>query len=307
MALVEPEQNHLLGDLSDLGNSESEFFTEEEFLENTRIKNKSTAQGYDAMLSNVRLFCLDSKTDFETILSSLKEQSDKGNKMATIKFIQRWINWMAEEHPHLRMRSNSFGHRRNFVPKDNPALKGYAFKIRVYFEMVVGILVTSKILKKRIKYPETKERESPIPLEREQLRNILENIHDAKRQVLYRVIKDTACRISAGVQLRKKHFDMTKNPPEVTFPAHIMKKDTNGQSIEVTKYIIKEDEEILSNLLDSYDNPEDLVFATNENPDQAINNEESFFRRLVKNLGYTRRYKHSDRLVVNIHSIKAFT
>ena len=39
----------------------------------------------------------------------------------------------------------------------------------------------------------------------------------------------------------------------------------------------------------------------------AVGNEEKYWNRLVKELGYTEVYRHNGRLKKNIHSIKAFT
>jgi len=40
---------------------------------------------------------------------------------------------------------------------------------------------------------------------------------------------------------------------------------------------------------------------------RALHNEEKFWNKLVKKLGYTEVYRHNGRLKKNIHSIKAFT
>jgi len=93
----------------------------------------------------------------------------------------------------------------------------------------------------------------------------------------------------------------------ITFPAHIMKKNKRGESRTVIKYVTQENESGLLKLLESYSDPRDIVFGTNNIAKRAIHNEEKFWNKLVKRLGYTEVYRHNGRLKKNIHSIKAFT
>jgi len=107
---------------------------------------------------------------------------------------------------------------------------------------------------------------------------ICDHQRDFRRQMLYRAMKSFESRIGATIQLRKKHFNTEVRPIEVFFPAAIMKKK-NGKSYSNTKYVISEDEEEVLQLLDGLKDT-DLVYATSENIELAINNEEKTWSRL---------------------------
>lgn len=287
----------------------SETLTEEEYLQERLDRCESSAGTVRSVLSNVRLFCLDQGNhDFTMISTELKRDYDSTGKFSkSLNFFQKFVNWMNQEHPELKLPSNHFGHFEPFKKKSSVTIKNYLGQLRLYFKKVVGIEISSEKLADYITYPAIGEIEDAAPLTHDEFKSIINSVTNKKRRLLYLIQKDTCSRIGAMVQLRLENFNTTVRPIQVTFPAHIMKKDKNGESKTVIKYVTTENEFDLIKLLDTYHNPRDIIFGTNVIPKKAVHNEEKFWSKRVKKLGFTEVYRHSGRLKKNIHSIKAFT
>lgn len=287
----------------------SETLTEEEYLQERKARSESGASVLQSVLSNVKLFCIDqAEADFYMILSQLKRDADDtGKPLKTLAFFQRFVNWLHTPHPELKLPSNHFGHFEPYRAKSVVTIRNYMGQLRLYFKKVVGIEVTSEKLADHITYPAIGEIEEAEALTHDEFRHISNNIKKPNRHMLYLIQKDTCSRIGAMVQLRLENFNTDVRPIQVTFPAHIMKKNKRGESRTVVKYVIEENEDGLLQLLKNYSNPRDIIFGTNDNPKRALHNEEKFWNKLVKRLGYTEVYRHNGRLKKNIHSIKAFT
>lgn len=297
-----------MSSLDFLDNVLSETLTEKEYLQERKARSESSAGAVQAVLTNVRLFCVDQATsDFKMILSQLKRDADKGNIGKSLVFFQRFVNWLHTEHHHLKIPSNHFGHFEPYRPKCVATIRNYIGQLRLYFKKVVGIEISSEKLDDYLTYPAIGEVEEAEALTHDEFRYIITNIKNPKRQMLYLIKKDTCSRIGAMCQLRLENFNITTRPIQITFPAHIMKKNKRGESRTVIKYVTQENESGLLKLLESYSNPRDIVFGTNKIARRAIHNEEKFWNKLVKRLGYTEVYRHNGRLKKNIHSIKAFT
>ena len=294
----------------------SETLTEEEYMQERRDRCESSAGTVRSVLSNVKLFCIDQgQHDFAMITRELKRDYDSTGKYSkTLNFFQKFVTWLNTEQPHLKMPANHFGHFQPFKKKGAVVIKNYVGQLRLYFKKVVGIEISAEKLADFITYPAIGEKEEAAPLTHDEFRTIINSVSDKRRRLLYLIKKDTCSRISAMCQLRLEKFDTVpyfetkgKTPILVTFPSHIMKKDKNGQSKTVLKYVTTENEVELLQLLGTYHNPRDLVFGTNVTPKKAVHNEEKFWSKRVKKLGFTDVYRHSGRLKKNIHSIKAFT
>jgi len=287
----------------------SETLTEEEYLQERMARCESGASVVQSVLSNVKLFCIDqAQSDFTMILSQLKRDADDtGKPLKTLAFFQRFVNWLHTPHPELQMPSNHFGHFEPYRAKSVLTIRNYIGQLRLYFKKVVGIEITAEKLADHITYPAIGEIEEAEALTHDEFRHIVNNIKNPNRHMLYLIQKDTCSRIGAMVQLRLENFNTEVRPIQVTFPAHIMKKNKRGESRTVIKYVIEENEDGLIQLLKNYSNPRDIVFGSNELPKRALHNEEKFWNHLVKKLGYTEVYRHNGRLKKNIHSIKAFT
>ena len=282
--------------------------SEDEYVSQRTKQSRGTGKLTKAALSNAKLFCKDQfNRELIIVLKDIREESQKTQTLETaLTFLQKFANWMAIPHLELKMNPNAAGVCAPCRAKDLDSIKGYIIQMRLYMRKVGGIPVGREALTDyKISYPEPQDKEPLKPLLLEEFKIICDAQYDFKRQMLYRIKKGSEARIGAMVQLRKKHFDVSKRPIEIFFPKSIMKKK-NGISHANTKYVIKEDEASLLKLLEMCDD-EDLVFGTNELVWQAVNNEERAWSRLVCKLGFTERYTHNGKLKTNIHSIKAMT
>lgn len=286
-----------------------ETLTEEEYLQERMARSHSSAGIVKAVLSNVKLFCIDqADSDFDMILVQLKRDADNTGKTSkSIAFFQRFVNWLHTPHPQLKMPSNHFGHFEPYRAKSVVTIRNYVGQLRLYFKKVVGIEISSEKLDDFLTYPAIGEVEEAEALTHDEFRNIINHIKNPRRQMLYLIKKDTCSRIGAMCQLRVENFNTTTRPIQVTFPAHIMKKNKRGESRTVIKYVTLENEPGLLKLLESYSDPRDIVFGTNSLAKRSVHNEEKFWNKLVKKIGYTEVYRHNGRIKKNIHSIKAFT
>jgi len=281
----------------------------EEYVELRTKQHKGTGRGTKAAISNAQLFCQDQfQREFITVLADMREEVLNSQQLdVCLIFLQKFVHWLHEPHLHLLMNSNPISKRGvPCVAKDVDSIRGYIAQIRLVMKKVGGIPISSEDVKDyRLSYPPAADKEEPEPMTLEEFRLICDNQTEFRRQMLYRIKKDCEARIGAMVQLRKKHFDITKRPIEVFFPKSIMKKK-NGISFANTKYVIKENEKGILKLLEQYSD-NDLVFGTTENVELAINNEEKAWSRLVQRIGFTARYKHNNHLKKNLHSIKSMT
>ncbi len=284
--------------------------TEEEYISQRCKQDKGTGKGTKAALSNLKLFCQDQfDRELKTVLSDLKEETHRTQHIdSTLHFLQKFATWLGEPHHDLLMSPNAIGIRVPCRAKDLDSIKGYIIQARLFLRKVGGIPIDKDALSDyKISYPAPQEKEEPRPLLPSEFKIICDNQRNFRRQMLYRIKRGSEDRIGAMVQLKKKNFDTTKRPIEIFFSKYIMKKK-NGISYNNTKYVLAEDEEPLLNLLERFDD-EDLVFGTNKIVEQAVNNEDRAWSRLVTsnkvNLG--ERYIHSGKLKVTLHTIKSMT
>ncbi len=291
--------------------SEQEYFTQ-------RFKQApGTGRVTRAAINNVKYFCqVEFNRELIIVMADLRDEVQRTNHLDVVMtFLQKLITWSGQAHPEVMTTPNAC--YKNGIPygaKDPDTIEMYVGQLRLYMRKVVGIPITSEDIKDyKFSYPEAYDKEEGEPLELEEFRLICDNETDFKRRMLYRIKRGAEARIGAMVQLRKKNFDVTgykeskgEIPIRITFPRGIMKK-TNGKSSTNVKYVLAEDSEEMIQLLSMIPSDEDLVFGTNEDPEQARYNEEQVWRRKVQRLGFTAKYAHNGRLKKNLHSIKAMT
>lgn len=288
----------------------SSTLSEEEYITQRFKQANGTGRVTQAAINNAKYFCRDTfDKELILVLSDIRDEVKNTNTLdIALLFLQKLITWSAENHPHIYTTPNACS--KNGLPcmaKDSDVIKMYVSQMRLYMKKVAGIPITSEDIKDyKMSYPPLQDKEEAEPLTNEEFRLICDNETNLRRQMLYRIMKDCEARIGAMVQLRKKHFNITVRPIEVTFPKSIVKK-SNGISYTNVKYVITEDEERILLLLSTIPSDDDLVFGTNEDPVKATNNEEQVWSRKVQEIGFTERYAHNNRLKKNIHSIKAMT
>lgn len=282
--------------------------TREEYLSQRKARSYGSFSTLSSTLTNADLFCSTVlKMNLELVLKELRRDIDeKRDFKRTLVFFQKFVDWMFTPHPELKVPANSFGHFEPFRAKSAVSIRNYVGQLRQYCKKVGGFEITAERIADHLVYPVQGEIQDAAPLLHKEFLHIINHVKDKKRHMLYLIKKDTCSRIGAMVQLRKENFNITVRPIAVTFPAHIMKKNKRGMSRTVTKYVTTENEEGILSLLADYKDPRDVVFGTNADYRKALHNEEKFWNKLVKRLGYTDVYRHNGRLKKNIHSIKAF-
>jgi hypothetical protein len=286
----------------------SSTLSEEEYFELRTKQNKGTGRHTKSAVQNAKLFCTDAiGHELSYVVQEMSNEVKKTQQLdVALIFMQKFIYWMHEPHPHLAMPVNATKKRTPYVAKDIDTIRGYVGQLRLYLKKVGGIpLHTEDIKDYSLSYPPPIEKDEPEPMLLSEFKIICDHQRDFRRQMLYRAMKSFESRIGATVQLRRKHFNTDVRPIEVFFPAAIMKKK-NGKSCSNTKYVITEDEEEVLQLLDGLKDT-DLVYGTNENVELALNNEEKTWSRLMENIGFGDRYEHNNHLKKNIHSIKSMT
>lgn len=289
--------------------------THEEYLQKRTNKSYDTGNVVKCALSNMKIFLKESyDKELYIVIEELKEDfRNTGSIAKSLSLLQNYVNFITDDHPGLETPANALGNMRPWVPKSEASTRNYLAQLRIYLMHVGGVYIPADLLTQRIDIPyDTEESAEAEPLLPEEFRLILDNQGSLRRQVMYRVMKDTCSRIRAMCGLKKENFDTTayyesngKMPIMVTFPAKIMKKKS-GKSSTVTKFISKETELALLSLLKKYKD-DDLVFVDNPNLRLAAKNEGLRWKYLVKSLGFTETYEKNGRLKKNIHSIKAFT
>lgn len=283
--------------------------THDQYMQKRKTRSVDSWYVVRSTLRNLELFLEDSwSKEITTVLGDLKRDYDETKSFAkTLVMLQHFVNWMAEDHPHLKVAANHTGTLKPWTPKCESTINNYLAQLRKYLVNVTGIQIPAEILYDRIEIPynEDEEKEEAEPLLPTELRRIIDNQGSVRRQMMYRIMKDTCSRIRAMCGLKKKNFNTTVRPIQVTFPARIMKKK-KGKSVTVTKFVSSENEDDIIALLEKYDD-DDLVFVNNSDLRLAAKNEGTRWNTLVKKLGFTEVYEHNGHLKKNIHSIKAFT
>lgn len=262
-----------------------------------------------AAINNAKLFCKDAyNRELIIVMKDIREEVESTKNLDTaLVFLQNFINWAAEDHLHIMSSPTACNPEGlPYYHKDSNTILIYVSQLRLYMKKVSGIQLSSDDVKDyNLSYPPAQEKEEAEPLELEEFRLIVDNETNFRRQMLYRIMKDCEARIGAMVQLRKRNFDITVRPIQVTFPKNIVKK-SNGKSTTNIKFVIAEDEKGIIKLLSKLKD-DDLVFGTNENVQRATNNEQQCWAKKVQQLGFTERYAHNNHLKKNIHAIKAMT
>ena len=284
--------------------------TRDQFLENIYSKSKSDASK-DLAKTALRQFDLYCKDEFgkehaDEILKDIKVDKSNPSSDQVIFLLNRFVLWLGKDHPHLLKRT---GHAKS-PPKPLTArmpstIRSYFGIVRDYVEDVGGIELNDRKVRRKIKLPTIEEEEDLEPFTHDEVKLFLDYATSNKR-LLYMVLKDSGMRIGETCQLRKRDFDITKDPVEIHIPAKI----TKGKKARTT-FVTFETKSTLIHRLKKLD-PDDLVFGSHANRRYASENEISNFRYLRSKIGkvYPKvldRYEYNGRYKKNIHSLRSFT
>jgi integrase len=283
--------------------------TEEEFFDKVykQGKSKSSEKLVRAAISNLKYFTQDKykKTRFDVLDDLTKDFEKTKNTELVLRFLQDFIDWLDTDHPTIRYRTHPNDMKgRPLLKKDEEAIRGYVGRIRRYIKLCHGIKIDDDDYQDYLIFPTNDEEdEEAEPLEKEEFKLILDNVRNPRRKTMYMVMKDTRLRIIEALRVKKKYFDLTKDPVTLTIPKVIQKNKRTSKT--TTVMISRETTPGLRRILKNIED-EDLVFTDNHNDITARNNEETVWNRLVKKIGFIEKYK-SGHIKKNIHSIGAFT
>ena len=285
--------------------------TREQFLENiySKSKSESSRELAKAAIGQFDLFCKDVfKNDGadETLKDVKKEIENTLNSDKILILLNKFVIWLGEDHPHLLKRTGHKNSPPRLITARMPStIKSYFGIVRDYVEDVGGIELNERKIRRKIKLPTVEEEDDPEPFTHEELKLFLDNATPDKR-LLYMVLKDSGMRIGETCQLRKRDFDVSKDPVEIHLPAKI----TKGKKARIA-FVTLETKPALIHRLKKM-NPDDLVFGSQENKRFAAENERSNFNYLRSKIGkiepkVLEKYEHNNRYKKNIHSLRSFT
>ena len=274
--------------------------TKEKFLENLSSTKRSVT---DTALNQFNFFTTDAyQKKSETVLSDLMEIAKKdGNNERIYTLLNQYVQWLLADHLELEIVAGNAKTRysRPMRARHPETARLYAQSITSYIEHKFKIELSRNIWKKRIIIPKVEE-EDPEPFTQEDVRLVIDNCSPIKK-LLYMVLKDSGMRIGETCSLRKKDFDVSKDPVEIHIPARVTKTKKSR-----TTFVTRETKPLLIKKLESLQD-DDIVFATSPTPEKSADAEWQTFNNLRKRLGLTEKYQHNGRYKKTLHSFRSYT
>jgi len=185
--------------------------------------------------------------------------------------------------------------------KSARTINTYLNQLKKYFRLCYGIKLDAEDFKDFVGLPQILDEELE-PLEKHELRLILESTVKPRRKALYWFISSTGCRISEALQVKKNNIDFSQNPPLVTLPIEI----TKGKRRTRYVYLTRENTSLIRQICTKIQD-DDYIFTKAKNIISASTYEHDSFNRLLRNIGLDEKYDHNGRHKKNFHSIRAFT
>jgi integrase len=236
--------------------------------------------------------------------------------MTKEQMTEQYREWYNQPKPDIRSICLSLDKFVKFLDADNEkvrlqSLTGLKFKrknaksiracfsfIKSYLRLVHDVKISSEDVADYVQFPKLrKEPRKPITLD--QLKAIMNNANP-KRRALYYVLVTSGIRLGEGLTLRKSNFHTKERPVRITLDAD----NTKTKEARET-YITIEAYEKVKPMLEGK-KPDDLVFCESYDPDLTVQNEDHRFAELRNKLGFTEKYKNSNRHIVNIHAFRAY-
>jgi len=239
----------------------------------------------------------------EEIISDLKDDANALEKIYTV--LNKWITWLGQDHPEIITFCGRYKNIKKTFKAIHPnTQKQYLNHTKGFLEDVGGFDINNRRLRKRVRLPKAEE-EEPEPLTKKELRILLDNCSN-KRKTMLMVLKDSGMRIGEVLQLKKKHFDISKTPVEIHIPAFATKTKKAR-----TTFVTQETRHILLRQLNEI-GQDDLVFGTNIDVRTSVNTQVSDFDYLRSKIGMTysrflEKYDSNGRFKITLHSLRSFT
>ncbi|MDH3313050.1 MAG: hypothetical protein OEM28_07880 [Nitrosopumilus sp.] len=119
----------------------------------------------------------------EEIISDLKDDNKVLEKIYTV--LNKWITWLKQDHPEIiTYRGRYKNIKKTFKAIHPNTQKQYLNHIKGFLEDVGGFDINNRRLKKRVRLPKAEE-EEPEPLTKDELRILLDNCSNKKKQCLW--------------------------------------------------------------------------------------------------------------------------
>jgi len=271
--------------------------TKEIFFDRIYKRSKSEASRHSAEVAirNFEVFCeysFDRKMDI--VIDDLIVES---NPKKTFVFFQTFVDFMQEDHPDIIFNPpNPNVKGKPYEAKMPSSIKGYVNKCRKYAKMR-GLVMDLEDFQDNVTLPTIEEELDPEPFTHDEIRLVCSHASH-RRKLLYMSMKDSGARDGELCQVRKRDIDFDKNPVEIYLPAKI----TKGKKARII-YLSRETSPDLQHYCKKL-NELDLVYGTNENVRQAVENEITYFGKLRKKLSsmnpvFAERYEHNKRFKKN--------
>lgn len=256
--------------------------TKQSYLETIMSLARSSRASYQSVLHRLEEFCIESYEGRspDEIITELKSLSLDDRDDAYYGLLQDYVNWLL---------------RRNLSHKT----VNNHFKVIKHYFSYHGIRADPIALRQHVNRPrEIKEKLHALTLE--EIHKIFSHSIE-KRIMLYLVLIGSGMRIRECVALRKKDFDLNHlKRVKIEIPARHTKTKTAH-----TTFVSREASEYLIPHLKSLQ-PDDLVFAKNQDPYHASMTEIEAFSRYRDAAGLISKYESANRHHITLHSFRSY-
>ncbi len=233
-------------------------------------QSQNTTRTTDHNLRNFEKFA---QSKFNQSSEELMKDSSMDGKDGIITVLQAWINWNLD---------------RKLLPR---SIRSMASAIKSKFYKNGGIILNKEDMKNLTFGKILKEARGIITAD--MIENLI-NHSDKKRKVLYMLQSCSAMRIGELLQLKKRHFDFSKDRIQVNLSASMTK---SGES-RIT-FVSKECEKLLFPLLKKLEDDQ-IVFPN------KIASEQHAFRRIAEQAGFEETYETTGRSKISTHTLRAY-
>jgi len=243
------------------------------YLNRIKQKSKGTVRNINGFLSRFDTYLvLTYKKPNEIVLKEILALDEESQRRAIFDIMQDYVNHLSEKMNHLSANTISAGYIRASVYGITGYLRFFGF--RISRDDVKDSVICPKIIE-----------EERVPLTREQLQSIMNNMIGLRR-TMYFVMTSSALRIAEVLQLRKRDFVLDEYDRiviKVSAKIAKMKKPRLTMLTEETARLLRPE-------LDKIDDDVYLFNQDNRKLSYKVLNEEQIFGRLRENLGFTDRY-----------------
>lgn len=272
-------------------------FAKEDWLSRMERKSdsKRTRRVAQVSLSMFELFCKEQGRTEDEMIVEFQKLFKEGDIRSICLSLDRFVQFLNEDHEEIILNPE---HPTSFKRKNPKTIKTYFSFVKSYLRICHGVKISTEDIKDYVTFP--KQRKEPRKaISIKTLKKVFSNASPVRR-ALYCVLVSSGMRIGEALTLTPQDFHFKESPVRVTIQAEITKTKEGRET-----YISSEAVEKLRLVLDGK-NGDERIFTHIEDIDKAVTYEDRYFRNLLEKLGFTEKYKYSNRYVVNIHAFRAY-